>query len=145
MAPHRGYQCRLVFKDGNRVFRTKWEAKDNPLGSAIRLLPNGAVQQLLYPDKFRIPTVRQEVLAAGESKSLDIAVKWKGDSSIYIWDPIVFERLDYTDPRLQFDGNKPHSFDLYAEWGGEARHLGEFVLESRPGDGPESVSVRRVK
>lgn len=140
-----GVSCRLVFKDANRTFRTKWEAKDNPLGSAIRLLPNGTAQQILYPDRFRIPTVRQEVLAAGESKSLDIAVKWRGDPNVYIWDPIVFERLDYTDPRLRFDGAKPHAFELYAEWAGESRSLGEFVLESRPGDGPETISVRRLK
>jgi hypothetical protein len=138
-----GVSGKMVFEDG-RTFRTKWEAKDNPLGVALRLLPDGRVAQILYPDRFRIPTVRQDVLAAGESKSLDIAVKWKGDPNAYIWDPMVFEKLDYTDSRLRFGPGEAHRFDLFAEWAGESRHLGKFILEVADGDGPSSLKVTRA-
>ncbi|MGI0156452.1 MAG: hypothetical protein ACREDE_10035 [Thermoplasmata archaeon] len=134
-----------MFKEDGRTFHTKWEAKDNPLGTALRQMPDGRFAPVLYPDRFRIPTVRQDVLAAGESKILDIAVKWRDDPNAYIWDPMIFERLDYTDARVKFDGGKPHPFDLYAEWGGESRRIGVFILESHDVDGPDSLTVSRVR
>ena len=130
--------------EGSRVFRTKWEAKDNPVGQVSELLSPNIIQTTLYGDRFRIPTVREEVLAAKEAKSLDIAVKWTGNPNAYVWDPMVFETMNFSDPRVAL-GPGEHRFDLCAVWGGNEHHLGKFSLGVGAGDGPESLTLKRIK
>lgn len=127
--------CRgkITLADG-RSFITKWATKANPLRTEI-LSQEGKVVAINIVEPAYIDQAKHEYLRPGDEKSLDVAVRFKNDTSCYIHTPENFQDVNQK-PEGNRLGTGVHTFSVVFEFDGGKSKDFHFRIVNNAGDSP---------
>jgi hypothetical protein len=132
--------CRgkITLEDG-RSFITKWAGRANPervevvgVGTELRIV---RIVEPVYLEQ-----AKYEYLRPGDEKSLDVAVRFKGESSCYIHEPENFLDQNYR-PEKNRLLTGIHPFAVVLEYDGYRSREFRFEIVNKEGDSPGLLSL----
>lgn len=132
--------CRgkITLADG-RIFITKWATKANPVRTEI-ISHEGTLKRVDIVEPAYIDQAKHEFLRPGDEKSLDVAVRPKGDASCYIHTPENFQDPNYK-PEANRLGTGVYSFSAVFEYDGGKSEQFRFKIVNDAGDNPGLLSL----
>jgi len=134
--------CRgkITLEDG-RSFITKWETRANPIRTEI--VPHEGMLELVnLVEPAYIDQAKHEYLKPGDERSLDVAVRFKGDSSCYIHTPENFQAQNYFKPEGKEVGTGVHPFSVIFEFDGGKSDESHFKIVNEAGDSPSLLCLK---
>lgn len=132
--------CRgkITLRDG-RSFITKWASRANPVRTELVHDESGWKAVNIVEPAY-LEQAKYEYLRPSDERSLDVAVRFKGDSSCYIHQPENFQ-----DPNYKPEANKLHAgahpFTVVFEFDGNTSDEFHFKIVNKEGDSPGLLSL----
>jgi hypothetical protein len=134
--------CRgkIRLTDG-RSFVTKWATRPNPIRTEI--VPHeGTLKLVNIVEPAYVDQAKYEYLRPGDEKSLDVAVRFKGNPSCYIHTPENFQAQDYFKPEGKELGIGEYPFSVVFEFDGGKSDEFRFKIVNEAGDSAGFLSLK---
>jgi len=132
--------CRgkISLQDG-RSFITKWAMRPSP--ETIQVVNvEGELKVIRTVAPVYLEQAKYEYLRPGDEKSLDVAVRFKGESSCYIHEPENFLDQNYRPKKNKLLAGT-HPFTVVLEYDGGRSHEFRFKIVNKEGDSPGLLSL----
>lgn len=129
---------RITLEDG-RPFITKWATRANPV--RVEVVGVGAEPRIVrIVEPVYLEQAKYEYLRPIDEKSLDVAVRFRGESSCYIHEPENFLDQNYRPEKNRLPTGI-HPFTVVLEYdGGRSREF-RFKVVNKEGDSPGLLSL----
>ena len=133
----------VLWYHGLGEYSTKWAELPNPL-DILTIETREGPRLAFVPNLLQMDSCKRITIEAGESKDLDIAVKFDGDPNCYIAVPENFRYSDLRNPLARLLPGT-HTFELQINYRGNKTSLGEFRLHNGSSESSRDLYLSRVR
>ncbi len=135
--------CRgKITLEDDHSFITKWATRANPVRTEI-VSVGSELKLISAVEPAYIDQAKYEYLRPGDERSLDVAVRFRGESNCYIHEPENFTDPNYRPKRNQLPPGV-YPFTVVFEYDGGRSKEFRFRIVNREGSSPSMLSLEMV-